>query len=258
MAGKAGAVYKLNGHVVKENYEELFKPERVVSLDEELGFLSWYPNRDSLPYIDLYGLHDADTFLRTTLRYPDFMYGWNNIVELQLTDETKSYETDGMSLAGFFKQHFEKVNFDEWLSKKPEADITLKQFNWLGMDDAETIINKGFCSAADVLQFAMERKLALRPEDKDMIVMLHELEFSVQRSEFRVQSSLIVKGEDSLRTAMAKTVGLPLAIAAKLILNDTIKLRGLHIPTHAEIYEPVLKELEEHGIRFVEKKSEEM
>ena len=271
MAGKAGAVYKLNGQIVKENYEALFKPERGVRLDEALGFLSWYPNRDSLPYIDLYGLHDAETFLRTTLRYPDFMYGWNNIVELQLTDETKSYETDGMSLAGFFKQHFEKVNFAEWLTKKleerltdggenkmHEADITLKQLIFLGMNDDETLINKGLCSTADVLQFAMERKLALKPEDKDMIVMLHELEFRVQSSEFRVQSYLIVKGEDSLRTAMAKTVGLPLAIAAKLILNETIKLRGLHIPTHVEIYEPVLKELEEHGIRFVEKKSEEM
>ena len=215
--------------------------------------------------------HDADTFLRTTLRYPDFMYGWDNIIELQLTDETKSYETDGMSLAAFFKQHFEKLNFDEWLSKKleerlaiggenkiHEADITLKQLIFLGMDDNETLINKGLCSAADILQFAMERKLALKPEDKDMIVMLHEIEFRVENSEFRVESSLIVKGEDSLRTAMAKTVGLPLGIAAKLILNETIKLRGLHIPTHAEIYEPVLKELEEHGIRFVEKKSEEM
>ena len=258
MAGKAGAVYKLNGQVVKENYEELFKPERGVQLDEELGFLSWYPNRDSLPYIDLYGLHDAETFLRTTLRYPDFMYGWNNIVELQLTDETKCYETDGMSLAGFFKQHFGKVNFGEWLNKKPDADITIKQLIWLGMDDAKTHINKGFCSAADVLQFAMEKHLALLPMDKDMIVMLHELEYKVQSTAYKVQSSLIVKGEDSLRTAMAKTVGLPLAIAAKLILNETIKLRGLHIPTHIEIYEPVLKELEEHGIRFIEKKSAEM
>jgi saccharopine dehydrogenase-like NADP-dependent oxidoreductase len=140
--------------------------------------------------------------------------------------------------------------------KMHEANQTLKQLFFLGMEDDTTIINKGLCSAADVLQFAMEKKLALSPEDKDMIVMLHEIEYSVGSGQLAVQSSLIVKGEDSLHTAMAKTVGLPLGIAAKLILNGTIKLTGLHIPTHAEIYEPVLKELEEHGIAFVEKRNE--
>jgi saccharopine dehydrogenase (NADP+, L-glutamate forming) len=87
-----------------------------------------------------------------------------------------------------------------------------------------------------------------------MIVMMHELQFTVDNSQSAVSSTLIVEGEDNLRTAMAKTVGLPLGIAAKLILSGQIKLKGLHIPTKKEIYEPVLKELEEHGIRFTEEK----
>jgi saccharopine dehydrogenase-like NADP-dependent oxidoreductase len=133
-----------------------------------------------------------------------------------------------------------------------EANLTLKQLFFLGMDDDETIINKGFCSAADVMQLAIEKKLALQADDKDMIVMLHEVEYTVHGQQSTVNSSLVVKGENSLRTAMAKTVGLPLGIAAKLILNGTIKLTGLHIPTKKEIYEPVLKELEDYEIKFHE------
>ena len=136
--------------------------------------------------------------------------------------------------------------------KMHEANLTLKQLFFLGMDDDETMVNKGFSSAADVMEIALQKKLALQPEDKDMIVMLHEIEYAVGSRQSAVNSSLVVKGEDGLRTAMAKTVGLPLGIAAKLILNGTIQLTGLHIPTKKEIYEPVLNELEEHGIKFHE------
>jgi len=324
MAGKAGAVYKLHGHDVKENYEELFEVERGVQMGNDIGFLSYYPNRDSLSYINMYGLDDIETFIRTTLRYPDFMYGWNNIIELKLTDEEPAYDTDGLSLAAFFKQHFDKVNFGDWLNGKLEARLafvkdlsdkitklmeaekemeeakeedpdiepvkdfsvvdeegnlqqididqmkdraayaiahkmheanqTLKQLFFLGMDDRETIINKGRCSAADVLQFVLEKKLALSPTDKDMIVMLHEFEYRIGDKYSTINSSLVVKGEDGVHTAMAKTVGLPLGIAAKLILNGTITITGLHIPTNKEIYEPVLEELEKEGIRFEESK----
>jgi len=322
MAGKAGAVYKLHGHDVKENYGELFEVERGVQVGSDIGFLSYYPNRDSMPYIDVYGLHEAETFMRTTLRYPDFMYGWNNVIELKLTDETPAYDTDGLTLAAFFKQHFDKINFGQWLNGKLEARLafvkelsdkitklmeaekelqeakaedpslevvkdfsvvdeegnlqqidieqmkdraayaiahkmheanqTLKQLFFLGMDDQDTMINKGYCSAADVLQFSLEKKLALSPTDKDMIVMLHEFEYILNGKTSTINSSLVVKGEDGIHTAMAKTVGLPLGIAAKLILNGTIRLTGLHIPTNKEIYEPVLEELEKEGIRFEE------
>jgi saccharopine dehydrogenase-like NADP-dependent oxidoreductase len=124
------------------------------------------------------------------------------------------------------------------------------------MDDDDTIINKGFCSAADVMQFVLEKKLALQPEDRDMIVMLHEIEYLISDQRSKVTSSLVVKGENSLRTAMAKTVGLPLGIATKLILNGTINLTGLHIPTRKEIFEPVLSELEGNGIKFHEEISQ--
>ena len=320
MAGKAGAIYKENGKEVHEEYKDLFKPERALEM-EELGHLSYYPNRDSLSYIDTYQLHETDTFIRTTLRFPEFCYGWKNIIELHLTDEEVEYDTDRMTLKDFFKKHFEKHHFSEWLSKQMtdrlkfsndllakllalqeqeeelkheaelvgkepelehfmmvdekgdlkdigldevknsaanavmtklhEANLAMKQLMFLGLD-SEEMINKGKCSAADVLQFVLERKLALKEGDKDMIVMLHEFEVEEGNKKYEVKSSLIVLGEDNVRTAMAKTVGLPLGIAAKLILEGTMNVTGLHIPVIPEIYEPVLKELEQNGIKFKE------
>src|SRR5437868_10597093 len=132
-----------------------------------------------------------------------------------------------------------------------EANLSMKQLFFLGLDD-DTLINKGLCSAADVLQAILEKKLALQPQDKDMIVMMHEIEYKLQGKKHNIKSSLMVKGENSLHTAMAKTVGLPLGIAAKLILEGKITTTGLHIPIIPEIYEPVLDELEKHGIKFHE------
>jgi saccharopine dehydrogenase-like NADP-dependent oxidoreductase len=319
MAGKAGAHYKENGSEKKLPYEELFTGENIVEIPG-LGLLSWYPNRDSLSYTPLYGLQDTTTFIRTTLRHPDFMYGWKNIIDLKLTDETPQYDTDGKTLYQVFKEHMDKHGFGEWLNEKlserfaetkglmenlmklmeaeneatqegekipqtfmtaddsgniqeieigevknraaaylaeqmHQANLTLKQLFFLGLDDQDTMVNKGLCSAADILQFAVEKKLSLRPYDKDMIVMLHEFVYKIGNKESAISSSLVVKGENNLRTAMAKTVGLPLGIAAKLILQGKIKMNGLHIPTKKEIYEPVLKELVTYGVEFNEKKA---
>ena len=104
----------------------------------------------------------------------------------------------------------------------------------------------------DALQFILENKLALKPGDKDMVVMLHEIEYVKRNANFKATGALVVKGNDDVHTAMAKTVGLPLGIAAKLILDGTIRLTGLHIPVLKEIYEPVLSLLEENGIVFKE------
>lgn len=257
MAGKSGAVYKLNGEKHHEQYTGLFQPGRTVFVNEELDSLAWYPNRDSFSYMDLYDLHDAETFIRTTLRHPDFIYGWNKLIGLQLTDEEKYYDTGSMSLAAFFEQHFTRVRFqvsDE--GELPATDPLKSQLLWLGLEDHVTLINKGSCSAMDVLQFAMERKLALSPSDKDMIVMLHEFEYEQNGTARKTSSTLVVKGDDNLNTAMAKTVGLPLGIAAKLILDGTITETGLHIPVSPAIYEPALKELAGYGISFVEKRQE--
>jgi len=319
LAGKAGAVFKVLGQTITREYEQVFNTsDNVVIAGKRYAC---YPNRDSLSYMSLYGLENADTFLRTTLRHPEFLYGWHNLISLKLTDEEKVFETDGMSVSKFFGEHIKRHGLVDWIDEnittrvnaakkhiqelkdmgfinaegkfveQPEkaaedlmrvnekgdltviklkgvekeiadmaakdihvAHIALSQIFFLGLiNDDATIINKGLCSAADVLQFILENKWALQPADKDMIVMLHEIEYEIGNETYLASSSLIVKGDDSLHTAMAKTVGLPLGIAAKLILEKKIETTGLHIPTIAEIYEPVLKELEEHGIKFEEK-----
>jgi saccharopine dehydrogenase-like NADP-dependent oxidoreductase len=320
LAGKAGGTFKKDGQVTTMTYSDLFAEKRFVDVPG-LEPLCWYPNRDSLSYIPIYNLPETPTFIRTTLRHPDFIYGWKNIIDLHLTDEEKFYETDGKTLMAFFKEHMERERFDNWLQNKMqqqfqwskkvledlvnlveleekakavsgegveeflmvneqgsleemdidelktnaaasvafklhEAKLTLKQLFYLGMDDDKTVINKGTCTAADVLQFALEKKLALQPGDKDMVVMVHEIEYEKEGNPFKQTSSLVLEGEDDYRTAMAKTVGLPLGIAARLILNGEITIKGLHIPVIPEIYIPVLKALESQGIRFSEQTNE--
>lgn len=320
LAGKAGAVYKKDGEEINVPYEGLFSEKRYVVVPDVETFC-WYPNRDSLSYIPIYGLEETATFIRTTLRHPDFIYGWKNLIDLKLTGEEKLYETDGKTLLQFFKEHMDLNGFGEWLQQRlheqfdstksllselvnlvkleeeasekgiepvedfmmvddkgdlqkididhlklsaaatlaermHDANLTLKQLFYLGMDDEDTIIDKGKCSAADVLQFALEKKLMLKPEDKDMVVMLHEITYQKEGKEFKATSSFSLKGDDRKHTAMAQTVGLPLAIAAKLILNNKLQLKGLHIPIIKEIYEPVLSELKENDINFHEEITE--
>lgn len=270
MAGKAGAHYRENGTEKQLTYEELFVPGNMVEVPE-VGYLSWYPNRDSLSYTSLYGLEDVPTFVRTTLRHPDFMYGWNNVIELKLTEESPLYDTEDKTLGEVYKEHLDKNEFEKWLTTKlkersistdmqqslmnlVESNLILKQLFHLGIDDMQTEVSKGMMSPADLLQFSLEKKLALQAGDKDMIVMLHEIQWAVGSEQLAIRSSLVVKGEDNMYTAMAKTVGLPLAIATKLILTGRLTLTGLHIPTSKEIYLPVLKELAEYGISFHEEK----
>ena len=248
LAGKSGAIYKKDGNIVQEEYEQLFDPKRSVTFENEnLSSFSYYPNRNSLPYIDLYRLHHVQTFIRTTLRHPDFMSGWNNLVQLKMTDESLTYSSDAKTLADFYNEYLNTYNFD-----KNENSLFKQQLEYLGLHDTVTKINKGICSVADVLQLALEKKLVLSKEDKDMIVMLHEIDYALNGKNHTIKSSLVVKGENHIHTAMAKTVGLPLGIAAKFILNGTIKQSGVQIPISKEIYLPVLAELRKYGVQFNE------
>lgn len=259
MAGKAGADFKTNGEIEKIPYELLFADCKKVSVPGLYDF-AYYPNRDSLSYTPLYGLEETATFVRTTLRHPDFCTAWNYIIKANLTDEKTwdTYKLKNISIKDWLNKSIATIflakNFEEFLEQEvDEKDRVLVKtlFEYLDLFSEENIPVFVRCSA-DVLQHLVERKLALKQNDKDMIVMMHEMEFSAGSSESGVRSTLIVKGDDSLRTAMAKTVGLPLGIAAKLILNGKINLKGLLIPTSKEIYIPVLKELEEYGIVFNE------
>lgn len=248
VAGKSGAVYKEDGVIKTIPYEVIFSADRLITIPQ-YGTLCWYPNRDSLPYMDAYNLHDCRTFIRTTLRHPDFVQGWKYIIDLKLTDEEKVYETNGKKIKDIFEEHLQKHT----ITTGQTNSLIKEQVQYLGIQDDLSPVNQGTCSAADVLQLVLEKKLSLQPHDKDLVVMLHEIEYIREGFTYKVQSRLLVTGKDAARTAMAATVGLPLGIAAVLILNGKIQLIGLHIPTKPEIYNPVLKELEKQGIYFEEK-----
>lgn len=247
-AGKAGAIYKEEGKVVNKNYNQIFINCAQLTIPQ-VGSLAYYPNRDSLSYIPLYQLETAETFIRTTLRYAPFCIGWEKMVQAQLTSDEEMVDTNGLSYAQFFQDHLNKNQVE---LNSPEL---IEQFHFLGFNDP-TLINKGTLSVAQILQEILEAKWKLQSGDKDLIVMLHELEYSINNKKFALQSSLVVKGDDELHTAMAKTVGLPLGIAAVLILENKIAIKGLHIPIIKEIYEPVLAELIKEGIAFEETKTE--
>jgi hypothetical protein len=128
-----------------------------------------------------------------------------------------------------------------------------RMLDWLGWSDQTSIIPFSTGTPASILQFAMEHKWVLSPEDKDQIVMLHEIEYRIGTEKKRLQSWLVDIGEDSARTAMAKTVGLPLGVAAIQYLTGKWKASGLQIPTLPQLYKPVLKELGDYGITFRER-----
>jgi saccharopine dehydrogenase (NADP+, L-glutamate forming) len=259
MAGNAGAVYKEAGKTVTTEYHAVFENSQTVAFPG-LTDLAWYANRDSLSYIPIYKLEEAATFIRTTLRYPSFCFGWDYIVNLGLTDtedhdniidcetyldwiERKLYAVENREMD--LNEYFE-------LYVQEEKEPLIKElFNYLALT-ANTKLPKAAQCSADILQCIAEDKFAMQQNDKDMIVMLHEIDYIINGSQSSIKSALLVKGEDNLQTAMAKTVGLPLGIAAKLILSGEIVLTGLHIPTHKAVYEPVLKELARHGIVFEE------
>lgn len=243
-AGQAGAIFKEQQHTQKKEYLDMFRNCGTVNI-KGLGPLAFYPNRDSLSYIPVYGLTEADTFVRTTLRYPDFCTGWQKIIEAGLTSDETIVNTDGLSYADFLKTRLAANHI------ALDTDLLKEQFVFLGLNDT-TLINKGAQPVSTVLQQLMEEKWKLEKGDKDMIVMLHEIEYTLNGKAHSVQSELIVKGDDELRTAMAKTVGLPLGIAATLLLENKITLRGLHIPILPAFYEPVLEALAEEGVRFEE------
>jgi saccharopine dehydrogenase (NADP+, L-glutamate forming) len=259
LAGHAGAVYKADKAIIEKEYQSIFEHCESIAFPE-LETLAWYPNRDSLSYIPLYHLEEASTFIRTTLRYPAFCRGWDYIVNLGLTD-TEDHDNiiDCETYADWMERKLYMVEdremdlaeYVELYVHEDYCEEIINQFNFLGLTSNNKLPKAAQCSA-DILQFVAETKLAMHPNDKDMIVMLHEISYVLNGVSKNISSSLLVKGENSLHTAMAKTVGLPLGIAALLILKGQISLKGLLIPTVKEIYEPVLAELVKLGISFNE------
>ena len=257
LAGQGTAQYIENGEYKYIPYNRLYTQTNTVEV-KGYGRFDAYANRDSLSYRKSYGIENIPTMLRGTLRMEGYCKAWNVFVKLGITDDTYKIEaSDTLTYRNLIEAFLPDSNktikekLTAFMGSDMDAD-TLSKIEWTGILSDEKITLKD-ATPAQILQELLERKWKLKEHDKDMIVMQHQFQYKTRSGDIKnITSSLIVKGEDQTYTAMAKTVGLPLAIVTKLILQNKIASRGVVIPTIKEIYEPLLKELETLGVKFEE------
>jgi saccharopine dehydrogenase-like NADP-dependent oxidoreductase len=258
LAGHDGARFLHNGKFKYIPYHKVFS--RIETIDvPDLGQFEVYGNRDSLTYRETYGLHNLETMFRGTIRRPGFCEAWDIFVQLGATDDTYIMEnTAEMSYRDFinsFMAYRTDIPVEQklinYLGLDKDSDM-MDRLRWLGIFD-ETKIGIDGLSPARILQKILEDKWKLEPEDKDMIVMQHQFDFIKGGRRKKRYSTMVCIGQDTKHTAMSLTVGLPLAMVARRILEGKFKEKGVQLPIQPEIYNPVLEELKEYGIRFVEK-----
>ncbi|MCP4883460.1 MAG: saccharopine dehydrogenase [Flavobacteriales bacterium] len=260
VAGQGGvAKFIQEGKYKYIPYHKLFRRTEFLSI-EGYGKFEALANRDSLNYREIYGLQDALTLYRGTIRRIGYSRAWNIFVQLGMTDD--SYVMEGS----------EKMSYrdftNSFLPYKPHDSVELKLRHYLKIDQDDVIWEKlleldifngdkivGIKDAtpAQILQRILMDSWTLAEDDKDMIVMYHKFGYELNGVKKQIESNMVVLGEDQTYTAMAKTVGLPVAMATLDILNGKIKTPGVQLPISKEVYEPILKELEEYGIQFKEK-----
>ena len=256
LAGKSGAIYLENGKEVSIPYTQLFQGYPILNIDE-IAPLTYYPNRNSLDYIQTYSLEGIQNFVRTTLRSVDFCAGWNAIIQLKLTDETSFPLQEGTTIQQWFQNHLRAHSLEDKYDRLIQDPTLFSLLQFIDFKSDKiipfTLTNSAHSTNnASILQWILEEKWKLEPSDKDMIVMQHQIEYSLQNETHSIESSLVLIGKDATHTAMASTVGLPLAISVCAYLKGEITCTGLHIPTLPEIYDTVLKVLKEEGIVFTE------
>jgi saccharopine dehydrogenase (NADP+, L-glutamate forming) len=258
LAGQSTAQYMIDGKYKYLPYQRLFSSAEVIEV-EGYGKFDAYANRDSLSYRKLYGIEDIATMVRGTLRQHLYCEAWHVFVMLGITDDSIQIEIPKDYTYGNFIDSFLPGTDNDLVKRlcdftnKSATDELINMIIWTGLLGNEKVgISKG--SPAMILQKLLEEKWLLEATDKDMIVMQHLFEYTNSDNVIKnMTSTLVVIGEDSQKTAMAKTVGLPLAMAVRRLIKGEIKLRGVQIPVLPEIYKPILQELEEYGIVFEEK-----
>lgn len=260
LAGQGGAAMFIQENTYKYiPYHKLFRRTEFLDI-EGYGKFEGYANRDSLKYRSLYNLENIPTMYRGTIRKVGFSRAWNVFVQLGMTDDSYAIEdSENMSYRDF-------TNL--FLAYSPTDSVELKFRSYLKIDQDDVMWDKfleldifnptkktGLKNAtpAQILQKILSDKWTLEADDKDMIVMHHKFGYELNNKKHQIESSMVIKGDDQTYTAMAKTVGLPVAMATLRILNGEITTPGVQLPITKEVYEPILKELEEYGITFIEK-----
>ena len=261
LASKNPAKYLENGKIVEIEGKDLFLDKRVEEI-EGLGTFEVYPNRDSMPYRDLYGLNDTETVMRGTYRNIGWCDTFKKIVELGLVDDSPLYNVDDMeevtykhimaSIVGAAENEdvIEKTAVKVGLSKDSEI---INRLEWLGLFNDEPVPK--YDNRLDILCDLLLQKLYYKEGEKDMLILRHK--FTVEnknKSRDMITSTMVDFGIPGGDSSMARTVSLPLGIGVKLIAEGKINLTGVQIATQKEIYEPALKELEKLNIKLEEKR----
>jgi saccharopine dehydrogenase-like NADP-dependent oxidoreductase len=260
LAGQGGAAMFIQEGTYKYiPYHKLFRRTEFLKVNGSGNFEA-YANRDSLKYRSVYGLDDIPTMYRGTIRKVGFSRAWNIFIQLGMTDDSYTIEdSENMSYRDF-------VNL--FLAYSPTDSVELKLRSYLKIDQDDVMWEKLIeldifnpkkkielknATPAKMLQKILEDSWTLQEDDKDMIVMQHLFGYEINGKKLQIESSLVVYGENQTYTAMSKTVGLPVGIAALKILKGEIKTPGVQRPITKEVYEPILKELEKYGIKFTER-----
>jgi len=257
LAGHDGARFLHNGKFKYIPYHKVFQRYEIIQVPG-LGEFEVYGNRDSLTYRETYGLHDLQTMFRGTIRRPGFCQAWDSFVQLGATDDTYVMEdTDKMTYREFINSF---LAFDTVLPVETkvagylgfsEDSEMMKRLKWLGVFEDKQIGVAGL-TPARILQQILEEKWKMDPKDKDMIVMQHQFDFLHGGLHKKRFATMVCIGKDHRETAMSLTVGLPVAMVAKRILEGSFTKKGVLLPIDPELYNPVLDELEQYQIRFIE------
>lgn len=259
LAGRNSAQYQKDGAKVEIASENLFTHTWELNF-KDIGTLTAYPNRDSLPYREIYGLQNIDTLYRGTLRYPGWCETWKALVDLgylNLDERTdlsgKTFAQLTAELAGVETEGDVRQAVAEKFSITDAA--ILDRMAWLGLFSDETVADED--TVLDVLSARLLEKMEYDQGERDMVVLHHDFKAEFPDGSLKtITSTLVDYGQPNGESAMARTVSLPAAIAVRLILEEQINLTGVHIPVTPEIYDPVLEELETLGIVFEEKVSD--
>lgn len=259
LAGQGGAAQFIQEGTYKYiPYHKLFRRTEFFKV-EGYGHFEGYANRDSLNYREAYGLDDVLTLYRGTMRRVGFSRAWDIFIQLGMTDDSYTLEnSEGMSYRDFINLFLPYSPTDSVeLKLRHYLKIAQDDIKWLKLQELDLFNAKKFiplknASPAQALQHILEDSWTLKEEEKDMIVMYHKFGFELNGKKQQIDAHMVALGENRTHTAMAKTVGLPAAIATLAILNKKITTPGVQIPIQKEVYEPILEELESYGIIFKE------
>ncbi|WP_304197569.1 saccharopine dehydrogenase family protein [Flavobacterium alvei] len=259
LAGQGGAAKFIQEGTYKYiPYCNLFRRTEFLEV-EGYGKFEAYSNRDSLKYLDVYGLNDVLTLFRGTIRRVGFSKAWNMFVQLGMTDDSYVMEdSENMSYRQFVNSFLPYHPTDSveikmrLILKIDQDDIMWDKLLELDLFNPNKKVGLKNATPAQILEKILTDSWTLQPKDKDMIVMYHKFGYEIEGVKQQIDSKMVCIGEDQTYTAMAKTVGLPVAMATLLMLNGKIKTPGVQLPIREEVYLPILKELEEYGVIFKE------